>query len=106
MTDQPRKRHYKPSGKPIDDGKELFHMYGRVQPHVLEYLKLYAEDHQTSDAQTVGDFLTKAVSDCGMGLEPGTDEYDRHITRLKLAYGSQRTKPVRPARKPASQDPQ
>lgn len=103
MENTPRRRNYRPSGKPIDDGRNLYHAYVRVDPWVLEYVKLYAKDHQTSDAQAVGDFLTAAVQNYGLSLSPGTEHHTAHMSRLEFAYQSQRTKPVRPTRK-ASQE--
>lgn len=74
-------------------------MYGRVWPWVLEYVKQYAEENRISDAQAVGTFLTEAVESYGLAQQPGTEEYDNHVSRLERAHWAQRTKPVRPARK-------
>lgn len=98
MDDTPRKRRYRPSGRALDDGRQLYHAYARVQPWVLEYLKIHAEDHGVSDAQTVGDFLTLAVEMAVQGLPHDDPERQRHDVRVELANQRQRTKPVRPAR--------
>lgn len=59
MRDQGR--HYKPTGRPLDDGRSLYHVYARLEPWALGYLKLEAQHLGESYAQTVGRFLQQAV---------------------------------------------
>lgn len=90
MRDQGR--HYKPTGQPLEDGRNLYHLYARLEPWEIGLLKLISRGRGESYAQTAGRLLSQVLSE--VLITPDSPEQ----TQALAEEVGRSVKPVKPSK--------
>lgn len=77
LRTSPSKRHFRPSGAPLDDGKNLYHVQLRITERTYDQVRQVARDHERPYAHVFGELVELAVS---MGL---LGNVSRELTSIK-----------------------